>query len=237
MISIDKATATNVIALVCIVSSYYLPNGSDLILSMGLFALSGALTNWLAVHMLFEKVPLLYGSGVIPNRFDEFKVEIKKLVMSQFFNFQTIKNTFSNGAIINDLIDAHHIMEHINFDNAYESFMKSVLGSPIGNAIQMFGGQKLIDSLREPLIKSMKRTLEEIVDKDVIRQAVENSEHVGQTLFDNIDQIVEQRLNELTPKMVKEIVEDMIKKHLGWLVVWGGVFGAAIGVGVRLLPL
>ncbi|MDW2334446.1 DUF445 domain-containing protein, partial [Vibrio sp. 1069] len=29
---------------------------------------------------------------------------------------------------------------------------------------------------------------------------------------------------------VKEMVQRMIKEHLGWLVVWGGVFGGLIGV-------
>ena len=52
----------------------------------GLFALSGGLTNWLAIHMLFEKVPLLYGSGVIPNRFEDFKNGIKNLIMNEFFS-------------------------------------------------------------------------------------------------------------------------------------------------------
>ncbi len=33
----------------------------------------------------------------------------------------------------------------------------------------------------------------------------------------------------------KLIIEDMIRKHLGWLVVWGGVFGGAIGVVACLL--
>ncbi len=35
--------------------------------------------------------------------------------------------------------------------------------------------------------------------------------------------------------MVKTIIEDMIRKHLGWLVVWGGVFGGLIGVVANVL--
>ena len=46
----------------------------------------------------------------------------------------------------------------------------------------------------------------------------------------NIEEVVDNRLNELTPQKVKEIIEEMIKEHLGWLVVWGGIFGFIIGV-------
>jgi uncharacterized membrane protein YheB (UPF0754 family) len=30
--------------------------------------------------------------------------------------------------------------------------------------------------------------------------------------------------------MIKRIIQDIIRKHLGWLVVWGGVFGGIIGL-------
>ena len=30
--------------------------------------------------------------------------------------------------------------------------------------------------------------------------------------------------------MVKEIIQTMIREHLGWLVVWGGVFGGLFGL-------
>ncbi len=41
---------------------------------------------------------------------------------------------------------------------------------------------------------------------------------------------LEKRLEELTPTMVKEIIQQMIRIHLGWLVVWGGVCGGLIGL-------
>ena len=50
------------------------------LLTTGLFALAGGVTNWLAIHMLFEKVPGLYGSGVISARFEEFKTGLHALV-------------------------------------------------------------------------------------------------------------------------------------------------------------
>src|SRR5690349_21611312 len=69
----DKSFLTNAISVVITVAGYYSPIASQAIFDMGIFALSGAFTNWIAIYMLFEKVPFLYGSGVVPNRFEEFK--------------------------------------------------------------------------------------------------------------------------------------------------------------------
>ncbi len=63
----NKSIITNFIALITTLLGLYL--GNNILYTVGLFALSGAITNWLAIHMLFEKVPLLYGSGVIPAPF------------------------------------------------------------------------------------------------------------------------------------------------------------------------
>ena len=69
--SVNKSIITNGLALFLTLLGFGLNN--DMVKTVGLFALSGAITNWLAVHMLFEKVPGLYGSGVIPQHFEEFK--------------------------------------------------------------------------------------------------------------------------------------------------------------------
>ena len=56
-----------------------------------------------------------------------------------------------------------------------------------------------------------------------------------ETFKSKIGDMVDARLNELTPKHIKEIIADMIRQHLGWLVVWGGIFGAFIGLLSTLL--
>ena len=35
---------------------------------------------------------------------------------------------------------------------------------------------------------------------------------------------------ELTPKMVRDLLFDVMHEHLGWLIVWGNVFGGIVGV-------
>ena len=42
--------------------------------------------------------------------------------------------------------------------------------------------------------------------------------------------LLETKLEELTPDRVKEMMEEVIREHLGWLIVWGNVFGGTIGL-------
>lgn len=47
---------------------------------------------------------------------------------------------------------------------------------------------------------------------------------------DEIDRLMSAKLLELTPERVRALLEEVIRVHLGWLVVWGNVFGALIGL-------
>ena len=44
-----------------------------------------------------------------------------------------------------------------------------------------------------------------------------------------LEKLIDDRLDEIGPHEVKIILKEMIDKHLGWLVLWGGVFGGVIG--------
>ena len=57
------------------------------------------------------------------------------------------------------------------------------------------------------------------------------------SLREDVDELLTERLNELTPDRVKEMMEKVIRQHLGWLVVWGNVFGSMIGVLSKALGL
>lgn len=45
--------------------------------------------------MLFDEVPLIYGSGVIPNRFKEIRYAIKRMMMRSFFDKEYLKRYLS----------------------------------------------------------------------------------------------------------------------------------------------
>lgn len=227
----NKSVLTNFIASVILMAGFL--TDDSILTSIGLFALSGALTNWLAVHMLFEKVPGLYGSGVIPARFQEFKQGIKTLMMEQFFTAENIERFLSDAQPEPSSLDLAPVVEQIDFSPAFDGLIEVIESSNFGSMLAMVGGTAVLEPLREPFIARMQGSMTELAqDEKVVAalgQAVESPDLTAQ-IQTKVEAIVEQRLSELTPQLVKEIVQDMIRKHLGWLVVWGGVFGGAIGL-------
>ena len=224
---LNKSLMTNVMALGIIVIGYFSPKYSEIIYMTGLFALSGGVTNWLAIHMLFEKVPFFYGSGVIPNQFGEFKAGIKKLVMNEFFTPKNIEKFMGQhvemfATDINDLID---------FDRVFDGLVEAIEGSSMGSMLGMLGGRKALQPLKEPITLKLKEIICEI--KEVQSPAIKN-EGLTATLLHQIEQVIDLRLEELTPEQVRDIIKEMIRKHLGWLVVWGGAVGGLIGLVVSL---
>lgn len=227
---INKSFSTNLVAVVFIAFSFVITNEfSELFLFIGLFALSGALTNLLAIHMLFEKVPLLYGSGVIPARFESFKIAIKEMMMEQFFTREKLKKFLSKEE---QKINLAPIIEQTDFSPAFEALSKTVMESSFGGMLGMFGGVSVLENLKDPFIKKMKSATIKIVNSDAFNQTLQshlNNSSISDDMMSSIEQMIDTRLEELTPKMVKELVQKLIKEHLGWLVVWGGVVGGFIG--------
>ncbi|MGF1772688.1 DUF445 domain-containing protein [Vibrio maritimus] len=227
----NKSFITNVIALALLGAGYQLDN--SLLLYAGLFAFSGAVTNWLAIHMLFEKVPGLYGSGVIPARFEDFKLAIKNLMMEQFFTSENIDRFLNKemGSGIN--INLEPVLEKVDFNPAFDSLVEVIENSQFGGMLAMLGGSEALQPMKEPFVEKMQQAVIDISQSDSVKQAlIEQLESPAMLdeVKGNVEAIIDQRLSELTPKLVKEIVQKMIKEHLGWLVVWGGVFGGVIGV-------
>ncbi|WP_080159194.1 DUF445 family protein [Photobacterium piscicola] len=227
----NKSLMTNVLSLLLLFIGYI--SNQHIILYCGLFAFSGALTNWLAIYMLFEKVPGLYGSGVIPARFEAFKLAIKNLMMEQFFTQQNISRFLSQDTDQSTVLDMQPIISKIDFAPTFDSLLDVIMNSSFGGMITMMGGPEAMEPLREPFIEKMQLSVTEISEQDNFKTALKQQLAKPETLHDiesKIEDIIDQRLNELTPKMVKEMVEKMISEHLGWLVIWGGVFGGIIGI-------
>lgn len=228
----NKSLITNLIAIGAIGAGYI--SHSEHLIAVGLFATSGALTNYLAVHMLFEKVPLLYGSGVVPSRFEDFKTGIHALIMNQFFTAENIEKFLADQARdIAAAFDPDPVLNAIDYDRIFGRLVDGVMASPFGGMLNILGGPNVLHPLKESFTKKIRAEIRLLLESPKFLHAIQEGlgkAALADDLIAKVDAIVVQRLDELTPEMVKTIVRDMIRKHLGWLVVWGGVFGGFIGL-------
>ncbi len=239
----NKSLITNLLAAVFVAGGLLAPVPyREPILNTGLFALAGGITNWLAIHMLFEKVPGLYGSGIISARFEDFKAGIHELVMSQFFSKDNVDRFMAE--LIKDnaqhRLDFSDVIEQTDLAPAYDSLVDTIMESSFGSMLSMFGGKKSLEALKQPFIDKMRVALDNMAHSDSFQASVKaklSSNPVFDDIHGQIELIVQSRLDELTPPMVKDIIQLMIREHLGWLVVWGGVFGGLIGLATSFLPL
>lgn len=230
---ITNLSAAIFIALGYTLSAYVDPILGDHVKTIGFFALSGAITNWLAIYMLFDKVPGLYGSGVIPAHFEEIKEWIRNMVMDQFFTKENLDHYLSEGQdSFMESIDINSAIDGLDFEGIFKTIKSEILSSGFGSMLAMFGGESFLDRYKEPFKEKMKEKIILEVNKPGFIQGIIDSGNidVSKIIIERVSEIVQKRLEILTPEMVKEIVQEMIKRHLGWLVVWGGVFGGLIGL-------
>ena len=230
-----------------------------MILSIGLFAFSGGITNTLAVKMLFDRIPGLAGSGVIQSRFAEIREEIRRLILDQFFTEENLHQFLREKTAEVDLLSylkgegggspavtfvetqwdqltSPEILDPL-LDEQVEKIFES---SALGGLLSLVGKDTILDIVRT-FVESFTGSLK----KKVLETARDFSANPSTLTLDierlvadirrEVDSLLERRLEDLSPQDVKCIIEDVIRKHLGWLVVWGNVFGGLIGLGAYLL--
>jgi uncharacterized membrane protein YheB (UPF0754 family) len=106
------------------------------------------------------------------------------------------------------------------------------MNSSFGAMLTMMGGQEALAPLKDPFVRKMQLTLAEMVESERFKEALQqglDAHKIGADIIGKIETVIDKRLNELTPQLVKEMVQTIIRQHLGWLVVWGGVFGGLLG--------
>ena len=216
----NKSLITNLISIFIILIGFLYRDDFSFILLVGVFALSGSITNLLAIHMLFDKVPFLYGSGVILDRFDDIKLGIKNLILKELFSAEQIDKFILD----NKQKTSGGIIEKIDFDRVFVGLVESIEGSQLGGMLAMIGGRKALEPLKDPFVKKLK-----VIIEDFIRDNSGNNNSTDELVL-KIENILDARLADLSPNDVKIIIQKMIREHLGWLVVWGGFFGGLLGL-------
>lgn len=234
--TLNKSYTSNGVSLLLVGLAFLVDESvKPYFLSIGLFALSGALTNTIAIHMLFEKVPFLYGSGVITLKFESFKASIAELIMKEFLTIEHIEKFTQSSS---SKIDLEPVLERVDLKPAFDGLVDVILNSSMGGMLGMLGGEKILRQFEEPFQVKMREVMIEMTQKDEFNELIREhliSEDTAHEWFVKIETLVLARLEELTPDMVKGMIEKIMHEHLGWLVVWGAVFGGLIGLVSALL--
>lgn len=234
---------------------------SAVILSIGIFAFSGGITNTLAVKMLFDRIPGLAGSGVIQARFAEIREEIKRLILEQFFTEENLRKFLRQKSSEIDLLS---YVKGEKGDNPAVAFVETQWGqltspevldplleeqvekifesSALGGLLSLMGKDSILDIVRTFVgsftaslkVKVLKKAEDFSADPAALGLKLDEDRLIAD-IRREVDSLLESRLEDLSPQEVKRIIEDVIRKHLGWLVVWGNVFGGLIGLGAYLL--
>jgi len=216
----NKSLITNLVSIFIILVGFLYHDEFSFIFLVGVFALSGSVTNWLAIHMLFEKIPFLYGSGVILDRFEDIKLGIKNLILQELFSVDQIEKFIFD----NKEKASGGIIEKIDFDRVFVGLVESIESSQLGGMLAMIGGRKALEPLKDPFVKKLK-----VIIEDFIKDNSGNNNSTDELLL-KIENILDARLADLSPNDIKIIIQKMIREHLGWLVVWGGFFGGLLGL-------
>lgn len=153
--------------------------------------------------------------------------------MEQFFTVENIEQFIETEEQQGSgLLNLEPILNAVDYDKVYQGLVSSIMESSFGGMLQMMGGEEALVPLKEPFIIKMRSILAEMVESDRFKTALQtglNSHKISEDIIAKVEIVIDKRLSELTPQMVKEMVQNIIRQHLGWLVVWGGVLGALMG--------
>jgi uncharacterized membrane protein YheB (UPF0754 family) len=257
----DKGTFSNLVSAAVTGAGLLLPAGTarDLVLSVGLFALSGGVTNALAVKMLFDRIPGLIGSGVIPARFQEIREKVRSVILEHFFDEahlgrflekhrgeldwkKYVRQAGDGRDPVRGIIEKHWdaLVSPERLQPFVDAEVEKLLDSKIGGLLIMVGVDTVKPAVRQfvsSFAAQMKGQVIELASKAEPGTIEVDEQKLVRDVRAQVEVLLAEKLLELDAPAVKRMVEDVIRNHLGWLVVWGNVLGGVLGIGAFLIGL
>ncbi|XP_065182980.1 uncharacterized protein LOC135813888 [Sycon ciliatum] len=203
------------------------------VLSFGLFGFAGGFTNWLAIIMLFYRIPLLYGSGVIPNHHREIGQSVKQIILDYIFDSDFINKYIMDK--LSEVATTSDVPEKINtllaseeVDIVVDEQLAKLSNLPEG---QLLGAVGIKPSALKPMVKPFVLGMGAEVAPLLLEHASRPGKVIKIDRFrDELDTYMSHRVAMMDERHTTELLERIIRPHLGWLIVWGTVFGSIVGV-------
>lgn len=207
-------------------------NPARYVLAFGLFGFAGGITNWIAITMLFDEIPGLAGSGIIPKQFQQIKSTMKNMIMDTFFSTEflekQVKDKLSKFAS-KDAIEGKlkGLLDSPDFETMLDTKLAEMADKPMGMMLAMLNlNASKVKPFIKPFVTSMASDLGPLIHEMLSGDgAIPVSK-----IRDEVENLMDERLKELTANRIKVLIEAVIREHLAWLVVWGNVFGGLIGI-------
>ncbi len=189
----------------------------DLIIDLTIFILIGGLigyiTNKIAVKMLFRPIKpvnlLIFKiQGVLPKRKNSLAKSIAKTIKNEFLNEQDILDsllTDSSKAKLKKALEEELL-------NQVENFLPAPAKALLGNALE--------DKIKTAIDENGDLLIERLVNK--LKE--------DQTSYIDIENIVQEKINELDFKEIEQIVVGLTKKELKHIEKIGLILGIIIGL-------
>lgn len=208
---------------------------SNYVLSAGVFGLAGGGTNWLAIVMLFYRIPLLYGSGVFYRQHKQIRDVIKLIVLQMLFDSEHIENYItkrirqfsSNVHIVDNITQALNSEET---DRIIDKSLDRLFSQPESYYLDVLGlSREQIRPMIKPSVISLCAESAPFVLGTVTESDKEQAISVPR-FREEMDRYLSWRVEELTGRRVGRLMRTLMYQHLGWVVVWGSIFGIISGV-------
>ncbi len=179
-------------------------------------AITGWVTNYLAIKMLFhpkKKVKILFFSiqGIFPKRQDVLAERLGRIVSTELFSFQDIKDRFTSTSTA---VEINKVL-----DEKLEDFMDVKLKTMMP-MLAMFLNSESKAKIKETLHQEFQNILPEILKRysDKLERDID------------VEKIVAQKVGAFSSDKLEQILFSIMKKEFKFIEILGGVLGFLIGL-------
>jgi uncharacterized membrane protein YheB (UPF0754 family) len=183
-------------------------------------AITGWITNYLAIKMLFhpkKKINLYLFSvqGIFPKRQSVLAERLGKIVSSELFSFEDIKERFTSTSTAMEINKV--------LDEKLEDFMEVKIKS-VMPALAMFLNKDAKARIKDTLHQEFQNILPDILNK--------YSEKLEKDI--DVEEIVYRKVAAFSSDKLEQILFSIMKKEFKFIEILGGVLGFMIGI-IQLL--
>ena len=185
-------------------------------------AITGWVTNYLAIKMLFhpkKKIKILFLTiqGIFPKRQDVLAERLGRIVASELFSFNDIKERFTSTSTA---VEINRVL-----DEKLEDFLDVKLKTMMP-MVAMFLNNDAKTRIKDTLHLEFQNILPDILNK--------YSEKLERDI--DIEKIVSQKVTAFSSDKLEQILFSIMKKEFKLIEILGGVLGFFIGL-IQLLLL